>query len=629
MSATWRYGILPRFGLVLAIVLGIPPAAVSMEPAAEWESLGPEGGFFPHFLIHPTSDNVVLAGSDDSGGIWKSTNGGNSWRLVTEELRNATGWWLAVDPVNSEVLYATDLYGRHPLIRSIDGGENWTEIGQGLTARRTTCLVIDPKSAKGAVCRTLYLGTGFDQDRPGDGVFKSTDAGASWGRAGLKGQTVPYLRMTPVGTLLAGTTTGLFRSTDGGATWIGLGLAGHLIWDIIVESEDGEQTVYCGTLGNPNGVLKTTDAGKTWTPASEGLIGKWVIGMEQAKDSTLFCSNWTNEGIFRSPNRAASWTAINKGLHATYVTGLTIDPQSPDRIWVSCLGAYSAEDHALAPTLWQGQTTPDDGVRWHRINGLKATTYLPAVSPTDPNRILFGTFQKGVYFSRDGGQTLEPVIDKHVCVATAFAGKESRVGLASVVDFATGSVLLFRSDDAGENWVSKQARFGASRLVAETGSDRVWAAANDGAYVSDDAGLNWRRGGLRGHELKTVALAEEGKSVFAGGRSFLAFSRDRGTTWQEISDPPWLFDCEVREIIASPTDPRRLYVGVNGAEIKLANQDVARGGVWTTADGGETWKDMSADLPNDHVWGVALSQDGRTLYVGTYGGGVFRLSVHP
>lgn len=639
--------------------------------AAVWEPLGPEGGFFPHFLVSPTSSDTVLAGSDDSGGIWKTTDGGNSWRLVTEELRNVTGWRLAADPVHPQIVYATDIYGRHPFLRSDDGGETWTEYGTGLERCRTSCIAIDATTARNGLCQTIYVGTeGDDQDpQPAKGVLKSTDGGRTWARAALEGKAVPWIQITPSGTLLAATSVGLFRSTDGATTWRevegglppatpmlgltvtsrgniyaatagrlgslyisdddgrrwrGMGLDAEMIWDIVVQPGSNEQTIYCGTLGTAQGVMKTTDGGSSWTTASDGLTGKWIIGLARGGDGTLYCSNWSGEGIFRSRDGGQSWKQINRGLRATMVTGLALDPRHEDQLLVTCLGAYSAADHALAPTMWRGWFRHDGQATWQPVHDLKATTYSPAISPVDPDRILFGTFQKGAYFSRDGGATLIPVCKNGVCVATTFAGKDWRTALASVIHYDSGNTFLWRSHDAGDRWVREPVRFAVSRFATEPETNRVWAATGDGVYLSTDSGRTWRRAGLKGREAKTVAVSADHRLVLVAGQSFMAASKDDGQSWQTIVNTPWLEDAEIHEIVVDPTDPKRIYVALSGAEIKRKGYDVLRGGVWTSADGGKTWSDLTADLHNDHVWTMALSRDGRSLYIGTYGGGVLK-----
>ena len=84
-----------------------------------WENIGPEGGFFKDFVIHPHTPSTVYAGSDDGGGVWKSEDGGDSWTLLTGDFPNFTGWHIEMDLEHPDTLYFSEIYGRYG--KSMDG----------------------------------------------------------------------------------------------------------------------------------------------------------------------------------------------------------------------------------------------------------------------------------------------------------------------------------------------------------------------------------------------------------------------------------------------------------------------------------------------------------------------------
>ena len=157
---------------------------------------------------------------------------------------------MAIDPTDSNIIYAATRSAG--MLKSTDGGTGWSVINNGLTDLDIGALGIarqDPNR--------LYLSTTI-------GVFRSTDAGASWSGTGpISGQPFWAVAVAPndPDTVYAGTTTsGLFKTTDGGANWVAIseGLTNRNMRSIIIHPQD-VNTLYAGTNGG--GVFKSTDAG--------------------------------------------------------------------------------------------------------------------------------------------------------------------------------------------------------------------------------------------------------------------------------------------------------------------------------------------------------------------------------
>jgi photosystem II stability/assembly factor-like uncharacterized protein len=659
------------------------PGRTTATPA--WESLGPGGGYFTHFLFDPAEPKTILACGDDCDGIWKSADGGDTWRLVTEEWRNVTAWEVQRDPYDRNTLYSVDIYGRHPLLKSTDGGETWEQKWSGITHRRThSAAIVKNSSGSGS---TVLVGTMLGwSDNPGEpdvtkgGLFKSTDGGESWRQVEFVSAVVGHLRVFPDGrTVLAGTSKGLYRSSDGGETWTllvgnglpegdvsgltitpdgvvyaavpnnpgdalyrsddngehwrGLGLAQHGIWDIIIEPGTDHQTIYCGTLG-PTGVVKTTDGGKSWKPMNNGISSGMIICLAQNSNKDLFCSTYANEGILRSTDGAESWHSVSQTVHAHYPTRIVFDPNDPARLVVAAHGPYNFEEWAQAPCLWEGRLARDGRVAWQLNKNLKWELYAVAIPKDDSNKLLLGTFGKGVLFSKDRGAHFEPVFSQGYCTAAVFDTDNPEVAVAAVnnvtPDFKETGKLIVRTEDGGQTWTRQDVDFYANAFVTENGSDRIWAATEaDGVYLSEDNGKNWQRVGLAGQQLLCIAQDPARPDVlYAGGEApALHKSVDGGRTWAAITHPAWCEGADVRVMVFDPENSDRLYVGLNGNERHLGQRDVFRGGLWTSPDGGTTWQDLSGTLHEDGIWDIKVSPDAKYLYVATYGAGIQRLRL--
>jgi len=158
---------------------------------------------------------------------------------------------LVLDPTDPDVVYAGTASGG--VFKSTDAGATWGAHRTGLTNRSITALAVDPTTPS-----TVYAGT------DGGGVFKSTDAGSTWSAAntGLRVSFVTALVHDPVtaGTVYAGTQVGLFKSTDGGGRWRATALD---TWARALAIDPASpSTVYAGMDGG--GVFKSTDGGRSY-----------------------------------------------------------------------------------------------------------------------------------------------------------------------------------------------------------------------------------------------------------------------------------------------------------------------------------------------------------------------------
>ena len=193
-----------------------------------WTSLGPEGTIAA--LAVDTNNLSTLYAGTKGGTVYKSTDGGKNW-TATDLVSSYNVSALVIDPQDSSTIYAGTGRG---VFRSRDGGQNWMLVNSGLTYPTVKALAIDPANSS-----VLYAGTW------GEGVFKNTRREVRWTQ----------------------TNTGLKRP---------------FIYELAVDSKR-PSFVYAGT---PNGVLKSTDEGTTWTAVTPDQRPPifplwWLIRMTQ------------------------------------------------------------------------------------------------------------------------------------------------------------------------------------------------------------------------------------------------------------------------------------------------------------------------------------------------------------
>lgn len=295
-------------------------------------------------VIDPQVPSTLYAGMKGGGGVFKSTNGGANWTavntgLTTPAFFNATVQALAIDPQVTSTVYAATDKG---IFKSMNGGANWTEISRGaswnaLTPGRTGqdshALVLDPK-----IPSTLYVGAIR-------GVFKSTDGGATWREANTwlteplneieNVASIDVLVINPLvpSTLYAMSKTGkVFKSMNGGENWraltINLGVMHPLHVSSLAIDPQVPSTLYAG-MKNGDGVFKSTNSGASWSAVYDDLGENNIVqglAIDPQAPSTVYAG--TSYGSFKSTDSGANWTGFSIGFHA-----LAFDPQATSTVY--------------------------------------------------------------------------------------------------------------------------------------------------------------------------------------------------------------------------------------------------------------------------------------------------------
>ena len=221
-------------GAILALTLKNAASHSSLPSYSLWKTandgaswtrlLGPAAGLYgfrvESSVLYALSSSGGPPGSDQT--LLRSTDGGAHWESHPVPQLTCGLGDLAVAPSNAAVVYAGGCKGdlhASAVLRSADGGATWTDVSAGLTGPNVQALAVDPRDPN-----TLWAGTGYPFfEEPGDGVWKSTDGGSHWTRAGseLAGLTITALLAPEVtGRVYAAALGGrVFRSDDGGATW--------------------------------------------------------------------------------------------------------------------------------------------------------------------------------------------------------------------------------------------------------------------------------------------------------------------------------------------------------------------------------------------------------------------------
>jgi uncharacterized protein (TIGR03437 family) len=306
-------------------------------------------------VIDPVNTATIYAGS--SVGLYKSIDGGLTWALSANGLPKEPVNGIAVDPNNTNILYAgtgnSTFTGA--VYRSTDGGNVWMKSSTGLLSNGQSnvySLAIDPSNPS-----TIYAATEY-------GLFRSVDSGSNWSLisggliSGAHGQSsidrirhvvidpsnpnVLYVTAFPI--VAAGITPPrLAKSVDGGESW-GSGGKSGTVNSMIIDPLN-PSTLYASlSLGLDAGVLKSTDGAQRWqTILKDGLTGLtagiFALAVDPVNPSTIYAgvNNPVSlkNGIYKTTNSGESWNPSNNGLPDAGIVAMAIDPLNPSKLYAA------------------------------------------------------------------------------------------------------------------------------------------------------------------------------------------------------------------------------------------------------------------------------------------------------
>lgn len=447
---------------------------------------------------HPGRPEVIFAGTTE--GLWRSSDGGKTWKLVTSPrlIINA----IAVHPDKPNRIYVgTEDMG---VLLSEDGGENYVLSNAGFISRQVRTVLAD-RTERGRI----YAGVIFDG--AGGGFFVSEDGGTTWQQS-TKGMGVRdiysiYQDEGHPETLYAGTNNGIFRSDDRGRSWMQ------------IRQTAGEVKAGAGSRKKAGSPDSTSDARK---PVSTVTRGRSVAAVHSRSVKNV------SQTRVQTQNKSASDKQRSSASAAKPAQPALADLQSQVFAVARLAPRSDSEPGGLIAATWEGLfRTSDEKKGWEMLS-LTAGAQRPiirtvATSPHAPGLILAGT-EEGLFISRDNGTSFTPV---------ALDGEMRRIQ-AIVFDPRTADVIyvgtsnaFFRSIDGGQTW---ERRGGGLRLASSVSAIAVNPANPSEVFVGD-----YNQGGFY-------------RSV------------DRGKTWEmlNVNDLP---SQRLWSLTPDPFDGNRMYAG--------------------------------------------------------------------
>jgi photosystem II stability/assembly factor-like uncharacterized protein len=578
----------------------------SLDGGENWQHMGLEDSrHIERILVDPRNPDAVLvaamghtSGPNEERGVFRSMDGGRSWKKVLYRDNTTGAADLCFEPGNPSVVYATLWHGIRKagqrganygpgsgLFKSVDEGITWTEIkGRGLPEGdwgragvavapgnhgQRVYLIVDAKEKKG-------------------GLFRSDDSGATWKKATEDKRIDGYWYMSEIfvdpknADVLYVPTQNLYRSNDGGHSFTAIkGAPGgddyHTVW---IDPTNSQRII----LGVDQGATISLNGGESWSTwynqptgqfyrvATDHRFPYWVYGPQQDSGTAGIASRGNNGQITER-----DWFPVGPGE-----SGYTIpDPLDPDVVYNAGPAGSVVRMSKMTGQVRDISPAPVSFGSKYRFNWT-----IPMVfSPQDPHLLYLGT--QFLLKTANGGTSWEAV---------------------------SGDLTRVRPDKKD----TKQ-REGTILTIApsEMKEGIIWVGTDDGnIQLTKDGGVAWQNVTPPGlSEWSTVCIIEG--SHFDAGTAYAAVNRnslddwqphifrtrDFGKSWQEtvngIRDGDF-----VRTVREDPARKGLLYAGTEK-------------GVYVSFDGGDHWQSLRLNMPVVAIRDLAIEQD--DLVAATYG----------
>ena len=543
---------------------------------------------------HPTNPKIIYTGTA-GGGVWKSQDGGVTYNSIFDEYNQSIGI-VAVDPIDPDHIVW------------VGTGETWTR----------------------------------NSISPGDGLYKSVDGGTNWKKVGFeKSDHISAIQINPnnsnevyVGVLGPlwgdGDERGVYKTSDGGETWEQL-LAGDLSTgcsDLVMDPNDPNtlyaafwefrRTAYSFNSGGKNSALyKSTDGGKNWKKIHngfpEGVLGRFAIAVAKTNSKVVYAvvesEDKSKSGLYRSDDAGESWNYLYKNFEIAvrpfYFSRLTVDPR---------------DENVVLKCGYTGSISRDGGKTFKGIGYQHPDIHDMIFSINNSDIIYTGT-DGGVYRSYDGGSTFDMVDNipvsqyYHVSVDNeepyniygglqdngSWYGPSSSPGGIEARDWhpigggdgfrafrhPTKNIIyseiyngeaLYRYDldkniinnilpSPKEGDPKYRYNWNTALQVSPNNPDRIYFGSQF-LFKSDDMGDNWE---IISPDLSTNDPARQNQSS-TGGVTVDNSGAEMNTTIYCIAE--------------SPFDENLIWVGTDDGNVQI------------TKDGGKTWTNVVANIPN-------------------------------
>jgi len=608
--------------LVVLITFGTEAYSQEIDPGIygqfKFRHVGPIGNRVSAVVGVPGDANIYYAGAA-SGGIWKSFDGGINWNPIFDDQEVMSIGALAIAPSDSNVVWAgtgeafirSNVSQGMGIYKSEDAGKTWQSMGLEKTGRIGR-IVIDPRDPDVVFAAAMGHLYGPQQER---GIYRTLDGGKNWERVLFVDENTggsdivmdpnnPRILFAGMWQMLikswgrwsGGPGSGLYTSRDGGDTWqhlTGNGLPDTEMGNIgVAIAPSDSDTVYALIETEDEGLWRSRDGGKNWKQVSHDLkllnrplyYTRATVAVDDANEIYTVAGT-----ISRSLNGGENFKTVRNMIGGDN-HDMWIDPMDPSRMIVG-------NDQYVSMSTNRGKS-------WHGVSLPIAQMYHVYVDNQIPY-YLYGNRQDGPSF-RGPSNTLTG------------SGRTIPSGMwHSVGGFESG----FAIPDPVDNNIVWSGNFdGLERYDLRNGHSRavdVWPVVNYG-WPAETAKYRWQW-------TFPIAISPHDHNRVYVGSQYVHRTTDGGNSWEVISpdlttndkskqqltggltreDTPPTYYCTLFAIAESPLEQGLIWTGSNDGQVHL------------TRDDGDTWTNVTKNIPKLPPWGTVSNIEPSRYDAGT------------
>ena len=564
-----------------------------------WELAGPTnvGGRISDVEFHPANADIIYAGAA-SGGIFKSEDRGQTWTPVFDQAPSLSIGDISLDPANTSIIYAgtgevnagggSQTYPGNGLYRSTNAGQTWEHLGLE-TTENIARVVVDPQNSQ----RIFVAAMGrLFANNPDRGLYRSTDGGASW-------EQVLFLSDS------TGCIDAVIHPTNPDTIYAAF-------WERVRRPD---RRSYGGIT---SGLYRSADGGNSWEELTGGLpnnspaVGRIGLAISSSNPAVLYAvyvnSSGPMLGIYKTTNGGDNWTRTNDGDLSSdnvpywwWFGNIRVDPANPDIAFV------------LGLNVWK---TIDGGDNWFFSSGnMHVDHHGMSIHPQNSNVIVSGN-DGGIYLSEDGGSSYIkssnlPITQFYTCEVDfrepqrLYGGTQdngtNRTLSGSLDDWQRifgGDGFYVLVDPADNRFVYVEFQWG--NLFRSVNGGNSFIAARSGILPGDRN--NWN---------SPLAMDPGDPQTLYFGTNRVYRSTNRAASWSPISP----------DLSNGPSSGNLVFGTVTTIAVASSNSNVIYAGtddgnLWVTQDGGNEWTNISASLPQRWITRVAIDPfDEQIAYV--------------
>ncbi len=579
------------------------PSDSAFTRALHWRFIGPTGGRTTA-ITGVAGDPMVIYAGAASGGVWRTLNGGITWKPVFDREPVSSIGALAVAPSAPNEVWAGT--GETWYIRgytsmgdgvwkSTDRGDSWTHVGLEKTGRIAR-IVVDPNDPDVVWVCALGDAHNHQQER---GVYTTADGGKTWTRSLFVNEETGCsdLAMDPADpeTVFAG------------------------MWHVMITNWD----LHSGGPGS--GLYVTHDGGAHWSRVGGGLptdsVGKTSVDIARSDPERVYTlmEGAGDPGLYRSDDGGATWSLVTHShgtvQRAPYYTRFRVAPDDPDRLYFLSTNFAMSEDGGKTVQVNRPTASDDNHDMW--------------IDPTNADRILVA-YDHGVLISPDGGKSWSrpklPLAQMyHVAVDDrrpywVYGNRQDAPAYMGPSRTRTGEP----GPNEGDWIIGPGCESGFS--VPDTAEDRVWGGCYNGQlqFVDLDnrqirqvdpwpmSAIGWEPKNVKERYYWVFPIA---LSPFQHGKVYVGSQRvhvttDGGQSWKVIS-PDLTRDVKSHESNSTGLTTDDIMTFSGASLFALAESPVKQGVLWAgsndglvhvSRDGGESWTDVTGNIKGIPQW---------------------------